>query len=101
MTYNSVCSVPKCLATSLACSASSYSFSLKPIEKIDKIFDRYYRGVNDGGNWSGTGIGLKICKSLVNLMNGAISVTSDIGKKTVFKIKKFNFKKILRNIKNF
>lgn len=57
-----------------------------PSEKIDKIFDRYYRGVNDGGNWSGTGIGLKICKSLVNLMNGAISVTSDIGKKTVFKI---------------
>ena len=57
-----------------------------PPEKIDKIFDRFYRAVEDRGNWSGTGIGLALCKSLVDLMNGTISVESDPDKKTVFKI---------------
>jgi signal transduction histidine kinase/ligand-binding sensor domain-containing protein/DNA-binding response OmpR family regulator len=57
-----------------------------PPEKIDKIFDRFYRGVEDTGSWSGTGIGLALCKSLVDLMKGTISVDSEPGTKTVFKI---------------
>jgi len=57
-----------------------------PPEKIDKIFDRFYRGVEDRGNWSGAGIGLALCKSLVDLLEGTISVKSDPGKKTAFSI---------------
>ena len=57
-----------------------------PPEKIDRIFDRYYRGVDDKNDWSGTGIGLALCKSLIELMQGTITVASDPGKKTVFRI---------------
>jgi signal transduction histidine kinase/ligand-binding sensor domain-containing protein/DNA-binding response OmpR family regulator len=55
-------------------------------EKIDRIFDRFYRAVDDRGNWGGTGIGLALCKSLADLMSGKISVESEQGKKTVFQI---------------
>ena len=55
-------------------------------EKIDKIFDRFYRIVEDQGNWTGTGIGLALCKSLTDLMKGTITVESIPGEKTVFKI---------------
>ena len=57
-----------------------------PNEKIDKIFDRFYQASDDQGVWNGTGIGLDLCKSLIELMNGNISVESIPGKKTVFKI---------------
>ena len=57
-----------------------------PPDKIDKIFDRFYRGVDDKNDWGGTGIGLSLCKSLVELMQGTISVTCDADNKTVFKI---------------
>ncbi|MBP1840098.1 hybrid sensor histidine kinase/response regulator transcription factor [Formosa algae] len=55
-------------------------------EKIDRIFDRFYRGVDEKQDWNGTGIGLALCKSLVDLMKGDISVTSEPDKKTEFKI---------------
>jgi len=57
-----------------------------PANKIDRIFDRFYRGVDDKNDWQGTGIGLALCKSLVDLMQGTISVTCDQDNKTVFKI---------------
>ncbi|ANW96122.1 hypothetical protein AXE80_07455 [Wenyingzhuangia fucanilytica] len=57
-----------------------------PPEKIDRIFDRFYRGVDDKNDWSGTGIGLALCKSLIELMNGSISVISNNQDKTVFRI---------------
>ncbi|CAH8283564.1 signal transduction histidine kinase [Mariniflexile fucanivorans] len=57
-----------------------------PSDKIDRIFDRFYRGVDDKNDWSGTGIGLALCKSLIELMEGTIKVTSETNEKTVFKI---------------
>ena len=55
-------------------------------EKIEKIFDRFYRGVDDKGSWRGSGIGLELCKTLTDLMNGTISVKSEVDKKTVFRV---------------
>ncbi|WPR73160.1 two-component regulator propeller domain-containing protein [Flavobacterium sp. NG2] len=57
-----------------------------PPDKIEKIFDRFYRGVDEKNDWNGTGIGLALCKSLTDLMEGTITVTSDPDKKTVFRI---------------
>ncbi len=57
-----------------------------PPEKIDNIFDRFYRAVDDRASWSGTGIGLALCKSLLDLMKGTIAVKSIPGKKTSFVI---------------
>ncbi len=57
-----------------------------PLDKIDKIFDRFYRGVDDKNDWNGTGIGLALCKSLIELMEGTINVSSELDKKTIFKI---------------
>ncbi|MDO7172442.1 two-component regulator propeller domain-containing protein [Mariniflexile sp. AS56] len=57
-----------------------------PQEKIDRVFDRYYRGVDERNDWSGTGIGLALCKSLIELMEGTITVESELDKKTVFRI---------------
>ncbi|TKG96124.1 hybrid sensor histidine kinase/response regulator [Puteibacter caeruleilacunae] len=57
-----------------------------PQEEMDKIFERFYRAVDEKGNWSGTGIGLALSKSLVDLMKGSISVESECGKGTVFNI---------------
>ncbi len=55
-------------------------------EKIDKIFDRFYRAVDDRGNWGGTGIGLALCKSLSDLMKGNILVESIPDEKTTFEL---------------
>lgn len=57
-----------------------------PDDKIDRVFDRYYRAVDEKNDWSGTGIGLALCKSLIELMQGSIEVTSELDKKTSFRI---------------
>ncbi|MCG9792320.1 hybrid sensor histidine kinase/response regulator transcription factor [Flavobacterium algicola] len=57
-----------------------------PPEKIEKIFDRFYRAGDDKNDWHGTGIGLALCKSLTELMDGTITVDSDLNKKTIFRV---------------
>lgn len=57
-----------------------------PLDKIDRVFDRFYRGEENKNDWSGTGIGLALCKSLIELMQGTITVTSEPKKKTIFRI---------------
>ncbi len=57
-------------------------------EDIDKLFERYSRLDSEKNkNIEGTGLGLPITKGLVELMNGTISVTSDYGRGSVFKVR--------------
>ncbi|APU68554.1 hybrid sensor histidine kinase/response regulator transcription factor [Christiangramia flava] len=48
------------------------------------IFDRFYRV--EGSEKKGSGIGLALCKELVELHNGIISVTSRSGQGTTFRV---------------
>ncbi|WP_431030072.1 sensor histidine kinase [Lysinibacillus sp. LZ02] len=47
-----------------------------PQEKLDNLFERYYRGTNTTTNVTGTGLGLAITKQLIDLHQGEISVKS-------------------------
>ncbi len=57
-----------------------------PKEDLNKIFDSFYRTKHVEGI-AGTGLGLAIVKRAVNLHNGEILVTSEIGKGTTFTVK--------------
>ena len=55
--------------------------------EVDKIFDKFYRSdENKDSDISGTGLGLSITKSLVELMNGKITVNSTEGMGSTFMV---------------
>jgi signal transduction histidine kinase/ligand-binding sensor domain-containing protein/DNA-binding response OmpR family regulator len=57
-------------------------------EYIDKVFDRFFQSPEEGiKNIAGTGIGLALVKSLVELHHGTINVTSQKWKETCFTVK--------------
>lgn len=54
-----------------------------PVEKINNIFDRFYKiNIND----TGTGIGLALTSSLIEVLNGRIQVESTSKKGTIFTV---------------
>jgi CheY-like chemotaxis protein/anti-sigma regulatory factor (Ser/Thr protein kinase) len=63
-------------------------------EEAERVFDRFYRaraarpegGAGGSGGVAGTGLGLSIVKSLVELHDGEISVDSEPGRGTAFKV---------------
>ncbi len=55
-------------------------------EDVRRIFDRFYRGSSDERRSPGTGLGLPIVKSLVDLHGGTIDVRSQVGVGTTFDI---------------
>lgn len=56
-----------------------------PEGEIDRIFDRFYTGEHETA--LGTGIGLALCRSLVELHHGSINVTSKEHESTVFEVR--------------
>lgn len=56
-----------------------------PEDKIDKIFERFEQ-VKNNSKQEGSGIGLNLVKSLVEMNNGSIKVKSDLGKGSKFTI---------------
>ena len=57
-------------------------------ENLNKIFDRFKQfDVNKSYGKEGNGLGLAVCKQLVQLMDGEILVDSEYGKGTTFTVK--------------
>lgn len=54
-------------------------------EKLPYLFDRFYKA-DESRNRSGAGLGLTICKHIVEAHGGSIRVESQLGAGTVFKI---------------
>jgi signal transduction histidine kinase/ActR/RegA family two-component response regulator len=48
----------------------------------EKVFEKFYQSHTDGQSAFGVGLGLTICKQLVDLMDGRIKIESEVGKGT-------------------
>ena len=55
-------------------------------DQVERLFDRFYRADGRGGE-PGTGLGMSIVKSLVDLHEGAIDVESRLGKGTTITVR--------------
>ena len=60
---------------------------MKKIDQKQYLFHKFYRLESDkDSNISGTGLGLAVTKSLLDLMNGEIEVDSIYGQGTTFTV---------------
>ena len=54
------------------------------LESLDRVFDRFYRVGRDRDSKSGIGLGLSICRGIVEAHGGDIRVQSEVGKGSRF-----------------
>jgi signal transduction histidine kinase len=57
-----------------------------PEDMLSRIFEAFYR-IEQKDNISGTGLGLTVVKEIIEGHNGTISVTSEIGKGSIFTVR--------------
>lgn len=57
-----------------------------PKDEIENVFNKFYRIENQFNQQGSVGIGLAFCKEVVKFMNGEISVKSELGEGSEFKI---------------
>jgi signal transduction histidine kinase len=55
-------------------------------ENMERLFQRFFRAPGTSASVRGTGLGLFICRQLVNAHNGEITVESKVGEGTTFHI---------------
>jgi len=67
----------------LAISVADQGPGIDPMEQ-SLIFDKFYRGRNQRYTASGTGMGLAICKVIVEAHGGTLGVVSQLGQGSVF-----------------
>jgi two-component system sensor histidine kinase KdpD len=67
----------------LVCSVADQGPGIDSFEQ-SLIFDKFYRGRNQRYAAHGTGMGLAICKTIIEAHGGAIGVVSQVGKGSVF-----------------
>ncbi len=68
---------------SVAISIADRGAGIEPVEQ-DLIFDKFYRGQSQRYRVSGTGMGLAICRAIVEAHKGTIAVVSQPGQGSVF-----------------
>ena len=67
----------------LSISVADRGTGIDPLEE-GMIFDKFYRGPSQRNQVSGTGMGLAICRAIVNAHGGTIGVTSQLNHGSVF-----------------
>ncbi len=73
----------KAQGNNLICSVADQGSGIDSFEQ-SLIFDKFYRGRNQRYAAHGTGMGLAICKTIVEAHGGTIGVVSQVGKGSVF-----------------
>jgi signal transduction histidine kinase len=58
-----------------------------PGQDQQRVFERFQRGTNVEGRIAGTGIGLAGARQIVEQHGGAITVKSQVGKGSTFKVR--------------
>ena len=71
---------------SISVQVSDNGVGIEP-QAIPKIFQKFYRAESQAAKRPGLGIGLYLVRKLVELHDGEISVTSEVGKGTTFSMK--------------
>ncbi len=59
------------------------------VQEVERVFEPFARGSTAAGQAQGTGLGLTIAKMLTDLMGGELTVSSQPGQGTTFKVRLF------------
>jgi signal transduction histidine kinase/CheY-like chemotaxis protein/ABC-type amino acid transport substrate-binding protein len=59
-----------------------------PAEEVDEVFEAFHQAIGSGqGATGGTGLGLAICRQLARLLDGELTVESELGQGSVFSLR--------------